>query len=109
MRLQKIVTTKELAKFLQGMINTDNTEITFATGYETDENGEYIDGSPSEWWGIKWTQQFDGTCLLASMFGGGDWYVWDATYLSEIEEFEEITAELFKKIAADKVYADGIN
>jgi len=98
----KIMDAHGLAEKICAMQNTNN-EISFATCFEVDEDGAVLESSTGDWWGAKFTGAFDGTSLLFGAWGGGDWYVFDATYSMTTEELKAVISEMFQRISADKV------
>jgi hypothetical protein len=68
---------RELAERL--LLMGTGGEITFATKFETDGDGNILHGSAEDWFGAKIIRQFNGTCLLISDCGGGRWFPYDIT------------------------------
>ena len=58
---------------------TKNAHISFASDYDVAENGELVLGSEESFYGAEIISRYDGCCLFIGMFGGGDWYVHDAS------------------------------
>ena len=101
-RIFEIANARKLAEKIHAIQNINN-EVSFATLFEIDESGEVLESSTDEWWGAKFIGAFDGTFLLFGTFGGGDWYVFDATFDMTTEEIQVITEEMFRQISAEKV------
>ena len=97
----KIVNPRGLAEMLLKIWEQDE-ELSFATCYETDVDGEVLDQSTGDWWGMKFLGYFDGGCLLIGQCGGGAWYTYDTTTTPAIEELEDMMTNLFRAIAVSE-------
>lgn len=70
MNTYKLVTPKELAKFIETM--PCNEEFFFADTWDEETSVERLDGSCCEgWWGIKKIKAFDSLIVIFGWSGGG--------------------------------------
>ena len=90
----KIVNAREFAEMLLALQKDE--EITFASTFETDDDGTVLEQSTSDWHGAKFVNCFDGGCLLIGTWGGGLWDAYDTTTTPILEEIEDTVSNLFK-------------
>jgi len=106
-RTLKFADAHGLAEKIHAIQCTDK-EVSFASCFETDRDGEILESSTGDWWGAKFSGAFDGTYLIIGEYGGGDWYVYDATYGLEVRELEDLLVNLFKNIGAKTVCVEEV-
>ena len=108
----KAVNARELAEMLNTIQSTESNltgdEISFATCFDVDEDGEILDSSTEDWWGTRFGGAFDGTYLIIGSWGGGSWYAYDVTGDVTVDAFEDILTNLFRTIGATTVCVEEV-
>ena len=74
-----IANVSELAKALLKL--NEGEEISFGIDFDVDDNGDIDLCSVTNFFGATIIRRFDGYCLMAGIYGGGEWHSYDVSGL----------------------------